>query len=43
MIELESLSIIIFLVKVILEIGQEKYLLLILFLQLIFGHIKLKI
>ena len=43
MIELELLSIKIFLVKVTLKIGQEKYLLSILFLKLILGLIKLKI
>ena len=43
MIELESQSMRIFLVKVILKIDQEKYLLLILFLKLILRHIKLKI
>ena len=42
MIELESLSIIIFLVKATLKIGQEKYLLLILFWEQILGLIKLK-
>ena len=43
MIELELLSIRIFLVKVILKIGQEKYLLSILFWKLILGLINLKI
>ena len=42
-IESELLSIRIFLVRVILKIGQEKYLLLILFCKLILGHIKFKI
>ena len=43
MIESELLSIRIFLVKVTLNIGQEKYLLLILFWKLIPGLMKLKI
>ena len=43
MIESELLSIRIFLVKVTLKIGQEKYLLLILSWKLILGHKKLKI
>ena len=43
MIEPEILSIRIFLVKVTLKIGQEKYLLSILFSKLTFGLIKLKI
>ena len=38
-----SLSIRIYLVKVILKIGQKKYLLSIMFWKLIFGHIKLEI
>ena len=42
MMEREILSIKIFLVKILLKIGQDKYLLLILFLRLIFGHIKIK-
>ena len=41
MIESELLSTNIFLIKVILKIGQEKYLLLILFWKLILWHIKL--
>ena len=41
-IELQLLSIRIFLGKVTLTIGQEKYLLSILFWKLILGHIKLK-
>ena len=43
MLKSELLSIRISLVKVTLEIGQEKYLLLTVFLKLILGHIKLKI
>ena len=43
MIESKSKSIRIFLVKVTLKIGQEKYLLLILFWKLILGHVNLKI
>ena len=43
MIELELLSIRIFLVKATLKIGQEKYLLLILFWKLILGLKNLKI
>ena len=39
----ELLSIRLFLVKVTLKTGQEKYLLLILFWKLILGYIKLKI
>ena len=42
MIESELLSIKILSVKVILKIGQKKYLLLIVFWKLILGHIKLK-
>ena len=42
MIERELLGIKIFLVKVILKIGQEKYLLLVLFCKLILGLIKMK-
>ena len=41
--ESELLSITIFLVKITLEIGQEKYLLSILFWKLISGLVKLKI
>ena len=41
MIESELLSIIIFLVKVILKIGQERYLLSILFWKILLGHIDL--
>ena len=43
MIEWELLCMKILLVKAILTIGQEKYLLLILFSKLIPGHIKLEI
>ena len=43
MTEREILSIKIFLVKIVLKIGQDKYLLLILFSRLVFGHIKIKI
>ena len=43
MIETKLLSIKMFLVTVTLKIGQEKYLLLILFEKLILGRIKLKI
>ena len=43
MIEAELLGRIIYLIKVILKIGQEKYLLSILFWKLFLGHIKLKI
>ena len=43
MIELESQSKWVFLVKATLKIGQEKYLFLILFWKLILGHIKLRI
>ena len=43
MIESELLSVRIFLLKITLKIGQEKYLLLILFLKLILWLIKLKI
>ena len=43
MIESELINIRIFLVKVTVKISQEKYLLLILRLTLILGHIKLKI
>ena len=43
MIESELLSKIIYLVKVILKVDQEKYLLSILFWKLILGHIKLNI
>ena len=43
MIEPELLSIKIFLIKATLKIGQEKYLLLILFWKLILGLIKLNI
>ena len=42
MIDSELLIVRIFLVKVTLKIGQEKYLLTILFWNLIFGFIKLK-
>ena len=43
MIELELVAIKVFLVKFTLKIGLEKYLSLILFEKLIFGHIKLNI
>ena len=43
MIKSKLRSIKVFLVKAALKIGQDKYLLLILFLKLILGHIKLKI
>ena len=43
MIESELLSIRVFLVKITLNIGQEKYLLLILFSKLIFAFVNLKV
>ena len=43
MIESKLRSIKVFLVKAAMKIGHDKYLLLILFLKLILGHIKLKI
>ena len=43
MIDSELLNMRIFLVKVTLKTGQEKYLLSVLLWKLIFGHIKLKV